>query len=68
MAERKYKYIDEQALDADVPEPEGDPLDVLFESLLDILQLAESEGFLPEEVDVVLQRVMAYRGRAQNDT
>jgi len=66
MPSRNYKYLDEQAIDRNGPEPDDDPLEVLYDSLLDILQLAEEEGFLNEEIDSVLRRVIAFRSDRQN--
>ncbi len=62
MNEREYKYIDAEKIhESDMPEVREDPITVLYESLLDILQLAEAEGMYEEEVDTVLRRVMDFR-------
>jgi hypothetical protein len=60
--ERDYKYIDIDKIDNAELEPVyEEPSVVLFESLLDILQLAEREGMAEEEVDAVLKRIIDHR-------
>ena len=60
--DRPYRYIDIQKINASELQPVDDsPENVLFESLLDVLQLAEHEGMAEQEVDDVLRRIVDYR-------
>ena len=64
MSEREYKYIDVDRLDTSkLPDIYEEPEDVLYESLLDVMQLAEAEGLSVESVDEVLRRVFDYRAQ-----
>lgn len=70
MTQRDLRYIDMEKIEEDiaagkVSEDNGEPVeDVLYETILDLLQISESEGMEEDEVDRVLQRVADYR--AQN--
>jgi hypothetical protein len=68
LTTRDYKHIDLDDIDRriaekgpDAPPIEGTPSDVLYETLLDLLQLAFNEGMLDEEIDTVVRRVNDYR-------
>lgn len=63
---RDYKYIDVDQINEDIEtgktKPvDDDPANVLFDTLLDLLQLAEAEGMSEDEVDAVVRRVNDYR-------
>ena len=63
---RDYKYIDIDQINEDIDSGKAesindDPNIVLYETILDLLQLAESEGMSEEEVDEVVRRVNDYR-------
>ena len=63
---RDYKYIDVDQINEDieagrVEEVTDAPRDVLFGTILDLLQLAESEGMSDDEIDSVLQSIIDYR-------
>ena len=60
---REYKYLDIDALNASEIEPVSEPPEaVLFDGLLDIIQLAQAHGLASEAVDRVLARIV--EGRA----
>lgn len=64
--DRDYRYLDLEAIDARVAAGEvapvyEEPTEVLYEMLLDLLQLAEREGMSVDEVDDVLRRVCDWR-------
>lgn len=67
--ERKLKYIDEQKIEEDIaaghtaPDDGAPPEDVLYETLLDLIQISENEGFTEDEVDGVLRRILDYRAQ-----
>lgn len=62
MSDREYKYIDVDKLEEEELEPvNADPRDVLYESLLDLIQLAAREGLTEDDIDGVLDRIHDYR-------
>ena len=67
MAEREMKYIDMDRVnrrieEGDICEPDdAPPTDVLYETLLDLLQVARNEGLTVDEIDEVLRRLSDYR-------
>lgn len=67
--DRDYKIITPQDLAEDVVPTDEDPVEILFESITDLLQLAEAEGIYEDEIDLVLQRVIHDRAvRKRNRT
>jgi len=67
---RKYKYIDINRVNERAEEmmEEGDddgaePHDVLYETLLDLIQVAEDNGIEEDEIDAALRRVSDYRAK-----
>jgi hypothetical protein len=73
-SEREYRFLDMDRVNARVREKrpskdeplkdeplKDEPADVLYETLLDLLQLAEAEGLAEPEVDSALRRVFDYR-------
>jgi hypothetical protein len=72
MAGRDYKYIDMDRVNKRIEEGEieddgASPEDVLYETLLDLLQLAENEGMTEDEVDLVVRRVNDYRANRNRE-
>ena len=66
MTDRDYKYIDmekvnESIANGEVEPADDEPVNVLYETLLDLLQLAQEEGMTEEEIDSVVRRVNDYR-------
>jgi len=66
MPDRDYKYIDmdrinERIENGEIEPTEAEPDDVLFDTILDLLQLAASEGMKEDEIDAVVRRVNDYR-------
>lgn len=67
MPGREYRYLDLDQINKRVetsPAEEDDgvsAIDLLYELLLDLLQLAGDQGLAEEELDAVLDRVVDYR-------
>jgi hypothetical protein len=61
--DREYRFIDIDKIDRSElrSSTKGTCEDVLTDAVLDILQLAEAEGMMEEEVDNVLRRVIDLR-------
>jgi len=60
--DREYRYIDPQRIEESEAVPVDDtPANILYESLLDVLQLAAAEGMTEDTIDDVLQRILNYR-------
>jgi len=57
--ERKYKYIDPEKIRE--TEMDDEPANILYESILDVLQLAAEEGMSQDELGIVVSRVVDYR-------
>jgi hypothetical protein len=61
-----YRYIDIDQINEDIESGKAevvkdDPNDVLFGTILDLLQLAENEGMSEAEVDDVMRRIIDHR-------
>lgn len=68
--DREYRYLDPEAIDARVAAGEVAPVYeeagvVLYEMLLDLLQLAEREGMSVDEVDAAVRRVCDWRAKRE---
>jgi len=61
------KKINEQIERGEVETAHDDPAEVLYETLLDILQIAKAEGMTEDEVDAVVNRVNDYRANRNRD-
>lgn len=67
MSPRDYRYLDVDRIEErvkTVPVEEDDGVshvDLLYELVLDLLQLAGDEGLPEEEIDEVIDRVVDYR-------
>ena len=66
MTERDMQYIDmdkgnERIEKGEVEITDDEPVDVLYGTLLDLLQIAVNEGLTEEEVDSVMNRIVDYR-------
>lgn len=61
-----YRYIDIDQINEDIESGKAEtvqdpPGDVLFGTLLDLLQLAENEGMTEAEIDDVMRRIVDHR-------
>lgn len=66
MTGRDYQYIDVDQIEEDIANgkakiTEDEPTDVLYGTILDILQLAEAEGMNPDDIDDVMRRIIDFR-------
>jgi len=72
MKERDFQYINmdkinEQIENGEIEVTDDEPSEVLYGTILDLLQLAESEGMMVEEVDAVMHRIVNYRAEQCRD-
>lgn len=72
MQDRELKIvnmekIEEQIANGEVSDFDGDPQEALYETLLDLLQVAKAEGLSDEEIDAVMRRVNDYRADRNRD-
>ena len=72
MQDRELKIVDmkrveEQIANGEVKPFDGSPAEALYETILDVLQVAKAEGMTDEEIDSVVRRVNDYRADRNRD-
>jgi hypothetical protein len=66
MSDREFQYIDmdqinERIARGEIKSTDDEPVDVLYGTILDLLQLAANEGMTEEEIDAIVNRIVNYR-------